>query len=184
MAYEATIEGWSQAMDLRDKETEGHTRRVTELSIRLGKMMGLDDEEIIHLRRGALLHDIGKIGVPDHILLKPDKLTDEEMQIMQKHPQIALDMLRSIAYLRRSLDIPHYHHEKWDGSGYPQGLKGEPNSPGRPDICHRRRVGCVDQRPSLPQGLDQAGHAAIHPRAERKTFRPKSGGGVPERAGK
>jgi len=125
IAYEATIEGWSQAMDLRDKETEGHTQRVTEMAIRLGKMMGLDDEEIIHLRRGALLHDIGKLGVPDHILLKPDKLTDEEMQIMQKHPQFAYDMLRSIAYLRRSLDIPHYHHEKWDGSGYPQGLKGE-----------------------------------------------------------
>ena len=125
VAYEATIEGWSQAMDLRDKETEGHTQRVTQMSLRLGKAMQLSEEEILHMRRGALLHDIGKLGVPDHILLNPNKLTDEEWLIMRKHPEFAYDMLHSIAYLRGSLDIPYCHHEKWDGTGYPQGLKGE-----------------------------------------------------------
>ncbi len=125
LAYDATIEGWSRAMDLRDEETEGHTQRVTEKAIALARALGLSDDEIIHLRRGALLHDIGKIGIPDHILLKPDKLTVEEWEIMRKHPHFAYEMLRPIAYLWRSLDIPHLHHEKWDGTGYPLGLKGE-----------------------------------------------------------
>src|SRR5271157_2538541 len=125
VAYEATIEGWSQAMDLRDKETEGHTQRVTQMSQRLGKAMQLGEEYLLHMRRGALLHDIGKLGVPDAILLKPDKLTDEEWLVMKKHPEFAYDMLHSVAYLRNSMDIPYCHHEKWDGSGYPQGLKGE-----------------------------------------------------------
>ena len=124
VAYDATIEGWSQAMDLRDKETEGHTERVTEMSMQLGKAMQLGEEYLVHLRRGALLHDIGKLGVPDSILLKADKLTDEEWQIMKKHPQFAYDMLNSIAYLHRALDIPYCHHERWDGTGYPRGLKG------------------------------------------------------------
>jgi len=125
VAYEATIEGWSQAMDLRDKETEGHSQRVTEMTIHMGKALQLSDEDIVNMRRGALLHDIGKLGVPDHILLKVEKLTDEEWLIMKKHPEFAYDMLHSIAYLRGSLDIPYCHHEKWDGTGYPQGLKGE-----------------------------------------------------------
>ncbi|MBA4376298.1 MAG: diguanylate cyclase, partial [Anaerolinea sp.] len=124
-AYDATIEGWSQAMDLRDKETEGHTLRVTELTERLARSAGMSEAELIHVRRGALLHDMGKLGVPDHILLKPGKLTDEEWEHMQKHPQFAFDMLSPIAYLRPALDIPYCHHEKWDGSGYPRGLKGE-----------------------------------------------------------
>ena len=125
VAYDATIEGWSQAMDLRDKETEGHTKRVTEMSVQLGRTMQLGEEYLVQLRRGALLHDIGKLGVPDHILLKADKLTDEEWQVMKKHPQFAYDMLRSVAYLHRALDIPYCHHERWDGTGYPRGLKGE-----------------------------------------------------------
>ena len=124
VAYDATIEGWSRAMDLRDKETEGHTERVTEMSMRLGKAMQLGEEYLVQLRRGALLHDIGKLGVPDGILLKADKLTDEEWQIMKQHPQLAYDMLSSVAYLRRALDIPYCHHEKWNGTGYPRGLKG------------------------------------------------------------
>jgi len=123
-AYDATIEGWSHAMDLRDKETEGHTLRVTELSEKLGRIMGINEEELVYMRRGALLHDIGKLGVPDSILLKPDKLTDEEWKIMHQHPQYAYDMIQPIEYLRPALDIPYYHHEKWDGSGYPHGLKG------------------------------------------------------------
>jgi PAS domain S-box-containing protein/putative nucleotidyltransferase with HDIG domain len=124
-AYDATIEGWSRAMDLRDKETEGHTLRVTELTLQLAERMGITPEQMIHIRRGALLHDIGKLGVPDHILLKPGKLTDEEWEIMRQHPIHALNMLQPIAYLRPALDIPYCHHEKWDGSGYPRGLKGE-----------------------------------------------------------
>ena len=125
MAYEATIEGWSRALDLRDKETEGHSQRVTELTLQMGKTMQLGEEDINHMRYGALLHDIGKLGVPDAILLKVEKLTDEEWLVMKKHPEFAYDMLHPIAYLRDSMDIPYCHHEKWDGSGYPQGLKGE-----------------------------------------------------------
>jgi putative two-component system response regulator len=124
-AYEATIEGWSHAMDLRDRETEGHSRRVTELSIRLAQAMGMSEEEIVHLRHGALLHDMGKIGIPDSILHKPDNLTEQEWAIMRQHPRFAFEMLNSIEYLREALEIPYFHHEKWDGTGYPQGLKGE-----------------------------------------------------------
>jgi putative nucleotidyltransferase with HDIG domain len=125
IAYDATIEGWSHAMDLRDKETEGHTQRVTELTILLAKAMGIKDKEILHIRRGALLHDIGKMGIPDHILLKEGPLTDEEWTIMRKHPLLAYEMIQPIRYLHQSLDIPLAHHEKWDGTGYPRGLKGE-----------------------------------------------------------
>lgn len=124
-AYDATIAGWSHALDLRDKETEGHTQRVTDLTVRLAQRMGLGEQELIHIRRGALLHDIGKLGVPDGILLKPGPLTDEEWYIMRQHPVYAFDMLTPISYLRPALDIPFCHHEKWDGSGYPRGLKGE-----------------------------------------------------------
>ena len=122
-AYEATIEGWSHAMDLRDHETEGHSQRVTDLTVKLAQAYGMNDEEIHHIKRGALLHDMGKIGVPDAILHKPDKLTDEEWKIMRKHPQFAYDMLYPIEYLRPALDIPYCHHEKWDGTGYPRQLK-------------------------------------------------------------
>lgn len=122
-AYDATIEGWAYALDLRDKETEGHSERVTELTLRIARRMGIKDEELIHIRRGALLHDIGKMGVPDHILLKPGKLTAEEWEIMKKHPIYAYQMLSRIEYLRPAIDIPYCHHEKWDGTGYPRGLK-------------------------------------------------------------
>jgi putative two-component system response regulator len=124
-AYDATIEGWSRAMDLRDKETEGHTQRVTTLTEKLAKLAGISDDDLLNMRRGSLLHDIGKMGVPDSILHKPDKLTDEEWVIMRQHPQYAYDMIQPIEYLRPALDIPYCHHEKWDGSGYPRGLKGE-----------------------------------------------------------
>ena len=124
-AYDATIQGWSHAMDLRDKETEGHTQRVTEMTLDLARMMNLPEENLEHIRRGALLHDIGKMGIPDSILLKMDLLNDDERLIMKRHPQYAYEMLKSIDYLRPALEIPHLHHEKWDGSGYPLGLKGE-----------------------------------------------------------
>jgi PAS domain S-box-containing protein len=125
MAYDATIEGWSRALDLRDKETEGHSQRVTNLALDIARALGMNDEQLIHIRRGSLLHDIGKMGVPDSILLKPGKLTDEEWAVMYRHPQFAFDMLAPIAYLRPALDIPYGHHERWDGSGYPRKLKGE-----------------------------------------------------------
>jgi len=124
-AYEATIEGWSHAMDLRDRETEGHSRRVTELTIKMAKMAGMNDEELVHVRRGSLLHDMGKLGIPDAILQKPAALTIDEWETMRKHPQFAYDMLYPVEYLRAALDIPYCHHEHWDGSGYPRGLKGE-----------------------------------------------------------
>ncbi len=125
LAYDTTLEGWSHALDLRDKETEGHTQRVTEMTVRLARSMGVDEESLIHIRRGALLHDIGKMGIPDAILLKPGPLTDEEWVVMRRHPQYAYEMLSPITFLRPALDVPHYHHEKWDGSGYPVGFKGE-----------------------------------------------------------
>jgi len=124
-AYDATIEGWSHAMDLRDRETEGHTQRVTQLTFKLAEVNGMNQEELVHVRRGALLHDIGKLGVPDSILHKPDKLNDEEWELMRQHPQLAYDMLHPIEYLHPALDIPYCHHEKWDGSGYPRRLQGE-----------------------------------------------------------
>jgi len=125
LAYDETIQGWSHALDLRDNETEGHTQRVTELTVKLGRNFGLSDEELVQVRRGALLHDIGKMGVPDGILLKPGPLTDEEWVIMRKHTTFAYEMLSPIHYLHAALDIPYCHHEKWDGKGYPRGLRGE-----------------------------------------------------------
>jgi putative nucleotidyltransferase with HDIG domain len=124
IAYDATIEGWSRALDLRDHETEGHTQRVTDMTVMLARKMGFTEDRLVFIRRGALLHDIGKMGIPDYILHKPEELNDEEQQIMRKHPQLAYDMLEPIAYLREALNIPYYHHEKWDGTGYPRGLAG------------------------------------------------------------
>ena len=125
LAYDTTIEGWSRALDLRDHETEGHSQRVTELTLRLAAARGIAEDEQVHIRRGALLHDIGKMGVADGILLKAGPLTDEEFAQMKRHPQLAYDLLAPIPYLQPALDIPYCHHEKWDGSGYPRGLKGE-----------------------------------------------------------
>jgi putative nucleotidyltransferase with HDIG domain len=125
VAYDSTLMGWSRALDLRDKETEGHSMRVTELSVRLARAMGLPEDGVTAIHRGALLHDIGKLGVPDRILHKPGPLTRAEWKIMQKHPEYAYQMLAPIHYLDRSLEIPYCHHEKWDGTGYPRGLEGE-----------------------------------------------------------
>jgi PAS domain S-box-containing protein len=125
LAYDATIEGWSRALDMRDTVTEGHTKRVTEIALTLAKVMGMSESDLVHMRRGILLHDMGKMAIPDTILLKPDALSDDEWQVMHRHPQYAFDMLAPIAYLRPALDIPASHHEKWDGTGYPRGLKGE-----------------------------------------------------------
>jgi putative nucleotidyltransferase with HDIG domain len=112
-------------MDLRDEATEGHTQRVTTLTLNLARQMSVRESELIHIRRGALLHDIGKLGVPDNILLKPGKFTDAEWEIMRRHPVYAYEMLTPITYLKTALDIPYCHHERWDGTGYPRGLKAE-----------------------------------------------------------
>ena len=125
IAYDTTIEGWARSLEVRARETEGHARRVAEMTVRLAKALNLGDADIVNIRRGALLHDIGKIGVPDSILVKPDKLTDDEWVIMRQHPQLAHDLLAPIAYLHSALDIPYCHREKWDGTGYPRGLQGE-----------------------------------------------------------
>ena len=124
-AYDETIRGWGYALDLRDDETQGHSTRVTELTEQMAIKMEIPPEEIIHIKRGAILHDIGKIGIPDSILLKNGPLSDEEWVIMKQHPRHGFDMLSRIEYLKQSLDIPYCHHERWDGSGYPRGLKGE-----------------------------------------------------------
>lgn len=122
--YDATLEGWIAFLDLRDKETEGHTQRVTRMTLRLARVLGMDDEALVHVRRGALLHDIGKMGIPDRILHKPGPLSEDEWAVMRQHPEYAYQILEPIAFLRSALDIPYYHHEKWDGSGYPLGLRG------------------------------------------------------------
>ncbi|MCI0556091.1 MAG: GAF domain-containing protein [Anaerolineae bacterium] len=124
-AYDTTLEGWARALELRDRETEGHTRRVTDLTLRLAKYMGISDNEMINIHRGVLLHDIGKMGVPDHILKKTGQLDAQEWDEMRQHPVYAYNLLSPISYLRGALDIPYCHHERWDGNGYPRGIKGE-----------------------------------------------------------
>lgn len=124
-AYDTTLEGWARALELRDRETEGHTRRVTELTIRLARYMGVRESELVNIHRGVLLHDIGKMGVPDHILKKKGELTKEEWAEMCQHPVYAYNLLSPISFLRGVLDIPYCHHEHWDGGGYPRGLRGE-----------------------------------------------------------
>jgi PAS domain S-box-containing protein len=124
-AYERTIEGWVRALDLRDRETEGHTQRVSEITLKVARKLGFTEEELAHIRRGALLHDMGKMAIPDEILQKPGPLNEIEWEKMRLHPLYAYDMLSPIAYLHPALDIPYSHHERWDGSGYPRGLKGK-----------------------------------------------------------
>jgi HD-GYP domain-containing protein (c-di-GMP phosphodiesterase class II) len=123
LAYDNTLAGWGKALELRDKETQGHTNRVVKLTIELARRTGIEGEQLTHIMRGALLHDIGKMGIPDHILNKPGPLTSEEWDIMRQHPQFAFDLMNPIPYLRPALEIPYGHHERWDGSGYPLGLK-------------------------------------------------------------
>ncbi len=125
IAYDTTLEGWSRALELRDAETEGHSERVTEMTLRLAQTMGISGDKLIHIRHGALLHDIGKMGIPDSILYKPGPLTEEEWEIMRRHPVYAYQLLSPIPYLRPALDIPYCHHERWQGQGYPRGLQGE-----------------------------------------------------------
>jgi putative nucleotidyltransferase with HDIG domain len=125
LAFDSTVEAFSRALEMRENEPLGHTRQVTEVAVSLAKAMGVSIPEQPHIRRGALLHDIGKMGVPESILKKEGELTKEEWAIVRLHPQYAYDLLFPIVLLHPAIDIPYCHHERWDGSGYPQGLKGE-----------------------------------------------------------
>lgn len=125
IASDAIIESFVHALDLREGETEGHTHRVAELTVQFARSFNLEDAELTHIKHGALLHDIGKMGIPENILNKPGPLNNEEWTVMRKHPQYAYDLLSPVVYLHGALDIPLYHHEKWDGTGYLRGLKGE-----------------------------------------------------------
>ncbi len=167
LAYDSTIEGWSRAMDLRDRETEGHTQRVTEMTVMLARVLGVSDKDLVHVRRGALLHDVGKVGVPDNILLKQGELSEEEWQVMRRHPQYAYEMLSPIAYLKPALDIPYCHHEKWDGTGYPRGLKGDQIP------LAARFFAVVDVWDALT--TDRPYRAAWHPDHARDHIRAQSG---------
>jgi len=120
-----TVRGWLRILYLRDRETEDHTRRVTEITLQIAYRLGISEQDLLHIRYGALLHDIGKVAVPDKILFKPGPLTEAEWQTMKRHPVVAMELLESISYLGPALDILRSHHEKWDGSGYPDGLAGE-----------------------------------------------------------
>ncbi len=125
LAYDAAIDGWARTLDLRDKQPEGHTRRVADLTVRLATNLGVENKDVVHIRRGAILHDIGKVAIPDEILFKAGPLTGEEWEVMRRHPAIAVDLLAPISHLNPALEIPRCHHEKWDGTGYPDRLHGE-----------------------------------------------------------
>ena len=125
IAYDTTLEGWGKALEIRDQETEGHTQRVSEMTLKLARRLGFDGDDLIQIRRGALLHDIGKMGIPDEILRKPGTLSEQEWVIMRKHVDFAYALLNPINYLQKALEIPYCHHERWNGNGYPRGLKGE-----------------------------------------------------------
>jgi PAS domain S-box-containing protein len=124
-AYNATLQGWSHALELREHETAGHSQRVVKMTIEIARRFNFSEEEILHIQRGALLHDIGKMGIPDSILLKPGPLSENEWMVMRQHPIFAKQLLSGIPYLTQAMDIPYYHHERWNGTGYPNGLRGE-----------------------------------------------------------
>ena len=154
-AYDATIEGWSKALDLRDKETEGHTKRVTEMTIRLAHAIGLHEKEILHIQRGALLHDIGKMGVPDSILLKPDKLTEEEWEIMRKHPVFAYEYALTHLLLAPCARYPLLSPRKMGRQRLPARTQGRGDPSSGANLCHCGCLGCTDQRPTLSASLDK-----------------------------
>jgi putative nucleotidyltransferase with HDIG domain len=170
LAYDATLGGWVRFLDLRDQETEGHTQRVTEMTTELAALMGFNSSLLLQIRRGALLHDIGKMGIPDNVLRKPGPLNNEEREIMRRHPVYAYQMLAPIEFLHPALGIPHHHHERWDGSGYPDQLCREAIP--RPPVCHHRRMGRPQLRPPLPQSLASRKSHGLHQVPIRQTLRP------------
>ena len=169
-AYDTTLEGWAKALELRDHETEGHSRRVTAISVQLARAVGLSESDVNHLRHGALLHDIGKVGIPDEILRKKGPLSEEEWAVMRTHPQLGHDLLMGIEYLRPGLDIPLCHHEKWDGTGYPRRLKENQNSHPGADLRGGGRVGRADLRAAVPDCLDPGTGGCLYRRAVGEPF--------------
>ena len=123
--YDLTLSGWGQALEFRDRETEGHSQRVVEMTVALARRLGIPEKNLDHIRRGALLHDIGKMAVPDAILLKKGPLSEDEWKVVNMHPVHARKLLENIPYLKMAREIPYSHHERWDGSGYPEGLSKE-----------------------------------------------------------
>lgn len=123
-SYDSILEGWSRALEIKDPYTNGHAQRCADLTVKMAMAIGLKGQDLVHVYRGAIIHDIGKIGIPDHILLKEGPLTDKEMNVIRQHPQWGFEMLEPIPFLQPALPIAYSHHEKWDGSGYPQGLSG------------------------------------------------------------
>ena len=152
--YDLTIEAWAKVMEYRDRETEGHSRRLVELSTRLARALAVSDEQMLTLRRGALLHDIGKLAIADEILLKPGALTEEERKIIQKHPTYVRQMLAGIPFLQPALEeVAYSHHEHWDGQGYPEGLSRRADPPAGPHLFRCGHLGRSQGGPGLPQGM-------------------------------
>ena len=168
LAYDATIDGWARALEMRDQETIGHTRRVADLTIGLVKLLDDNGLDIEQIRRGVMLHDIGKMGIPDRVLLKKGHLTPDEWKIMRMHPSYAYDMLHSVPNLRKLVDIPYSHHERWDGNGYPRGLKGEEIPLAARIFTVRGRLGCHPLGPPLPAGLAREKGHRIHEGRDRQ----------------
>jgi putative nucleotidyltransferase with HDIG domain len=166
LSYDATIEGWARALELRDGETEGHSRRVKDITIMLACRLGLPESELDQVRRGALLHDIGKMAIPDAILLQPGPLDASEWKIMRAHPVYAMQLMSPITFLKPALDITYCHHEKWDGTGYPRGLRGE-EIPLSARIFGCRRLGCTILGAPIPGRLGACASPRVHARAKR-----------------
>ena len=168
------------ALELRDYVTEGHSRRVTELTVRVARRMGFDEPALVHVRRGALLHDIGKVGVPDAILSKPGPLDEAEWSVMRRHPELAYQMLAPIGFLKGALEIPYSHHERWDGTGYPRGLRGE-QIPRSADLRGGGYLRCPEPRPPLSRGVAPGAREGTPPVAGRHSPRARRDRGVPRR---
>ncbi len=179
LAYDATLEGWVRTMDMRDKETEGHSLRVSDLAVRLARTMGVSGNALVHLRRGALLHDIGKMAVPDQILHKPGPLTEEEWVVMRRHPQYAYDFLANISYLRPALEIPYCHHERWDGAGYPRGLAGDTIPLAARIFAIADIWDALRSDPLLSPRLDRGAGTGAPALPGREPPGPSGGGGLP-----
>ena len=163
LAYDAAIEGWSQALELRYTFQKGHAQRTAEMTVRIGRAMRVSEADLVHARRGALLHDIGEIAIPDNILNKKGALTEEEWVIVRQHPVFAFELLSPIRYLQLAADIPHCHHERWDGKGYPRGISGGADPADGAHLRSGRYLGRADLRPASPSSLDEGCRPRPHP---------------------
>ena len=184
LAYDTTIEGWARALDLRDRDTEDHTQRVAAAALKLARRLGMQKSALVQVRRGAMLHDIGKMAIPDSILLKNGPLTADEWKEVRRHPQYAYDLLSPIPYLADCLDIPRYHHERWDGTGYPSGIEGQGNSAGGAALRGDRRLRRVDSGATLSAGMGAEAGPRLHPPGSGKAVRSRDHSRVSADAGR